>query len=437
MRKKLINEKRSELKQMDRRDLVDTICSYPNQDLLNCQEDGKRRPFPTGMVAKGIQERGYQMTDKQYYALIHNYTAATVPEMKVVGVTFYDNRPQEFQKTLMERKGTRSVYEMDYRLTPEPDNPYDANAIKVSVQKTDGSWHQIGYLNKEFAAAHPVFEEQDVKGYLRDYSNGHLKRVSYSLAMDVEALDRDAPKTYLYEATVPNKAQNKLSKLEQADGVTRARMTDHQLFVYADRPLRSDEQKSLLETAAGKGTDTFFTRVDTRTPDLELTDDMLQGLGDLSLDLGGHAQEPAPYRYERPFTTTRTIQDIGDVNQAFDSVCSELLTDSLNGNLELYGNRSPVERLGWKMETDRQGVAFVETKEPLTEAEQTVISRTMEYEQTHGHIASTMRELTGDERLEPFIPENENLTLTNGALSLSLADLADLDALADENGDTL
>ena len=164
---------------------------------------------------------------------------------------------------------------------------------------------------------------------------------------------------------------------------------------------------------------------------------MLQGLGDLSLDLGGHAQEPAPYRYERPFTTTRTIQDIGDVNQAFDSVCSELLTDSLNGNLELYGNRSPVERLGWKMETDRQGVAFVETKEPLTEAEQTVISRTMEYEQTHGHIASTMRERTGDERLEPFIPENGKLTLTNGALSLSLADLADLDALADENGDTL
>ena len=125
------------------------------------------------------------------------------------------------------------------------------------------------------------------------------------------------------------------------------------------------------------------------------------------------------------------------MNQAFDSVCSELLTDSLNGNLELYGNRSPVERLGWKMETDRQGVAFVETKEPLTEAEQTVISRTMEYEQTHGHIASTMRERTGDERLEPFIPENGKLTLTNGALSLSLADLADLDALADENGDTL
>ena len=38
MRKKLVNEKRDELKAMDPRDLIDRICAYPDQHILNCRD---------------------------------------------------------------------------------------------------------------------------------------------------------------------------------------------------------------------------------------------------------------------------------------------------------------------------------------------------------------------------------------------------------------
>ena len=57
MAKKLVNQKRDELKSLSNRDLVDRILSYANQDLLNADENGQDRPFPVRDMADRIREK--------------------------------------------------------------------------------------------------------------------------------------------------------------------------------------------------------------------------------------------------------------------------------------------------------------------------------------------------------------------------------------------
>ncbi len=186
MRKKLVNEKRDELKQLTPRELVDRILEFPDATVLNYDEEGNRRKFPVEEMARGFQAKDYAMSEKQFYTLVHHFAAATVPEMKVVGITFRDSDPSSFVKDEIGKTDKKTTYEMDFHLVPEPTNPVDPNAIAVYVEQTDGQEHQIGYLNKEFAAKYPMTEDMMTKGYLSDWSNGKFKVISYSLAVDVE-----------------------------------------------------------------------------------------------------------------------------------------------------------------------------------------------------------------------------------------------------------
>ncbi len=189
MAKKLVNQKRDELKSLSNRDLVDRILSYANQDLLNADENGQDRPFPVRDMADRIREKDYKMSEKQYYTLIHHFAAITVPHMKIVGVTYHENDPAKMDLNLIEQDGRKRVYEAPYTLRPEPENPYDPNAVAVWTTLKDGSDHQVGYLSKEFVAAHPMLNGQTVQGNVVDWSNGHFKMVSYQLALDIEPID--------------------------------------------------------------------------------------------------------------------------------------------------------------------------------------------------------------------------------------------------------
>ena len=312
------------MKQLSNRELIDRILSYPDRDSLDYDPEGNRRPFPVGMVAQNIRNRNDQMTVKQYYALIHNFAAVTVPEMRVVGVTFRQNNAAEFEKTLISRDGVKSVYETDYHLVPEPENKYDANAVKVMVPTEDGDLHQIGYLNKEFVAAHPISDELEVKGYLTDHSNGKFKNVSYSLAVDTEHLEQYRLGSYLYEAPFtfdPPDHRVELNMTETfhdfdidpalRDAVTRVDYTlersgQGSLQVTASRPLTMAEQSQALEYLLADEPEASFHRIDKKAEEFELTDDMLQGIGDLSLDIN-HAN---PRVYETRFSLEIPVNDL-------------------------------------------------------------------------------------------------------------------------------
>lgn len=189
MHKKLVNQKRDELKKLSQKDFIDRICAYPNQDLLNLDDDGEQRRFPVGDMAKWIQKTDYQMSDKQYYTLVHHFAAITVPEEKVVGITFRPNNAGTFARKMIEQDGSKATYEVNYRLQPEPENPYDENACMVLAQQEDDEWHHLGYLPRVFVAEHRIWDTMDVDGYMTDHSNGKFKNVSYYVPMDVEEID--------------------------------------------------------------------------------------------------------------------------------------------------------------------------------------------------------------------------------------------------------
>lgn len=196
----MLREKRSELKNLDRRELVDRIVNYSDQDRLNFDVEGNRREYPTGKMARNIQQNGYQMSDNQYYTLVHHFAADTTPVIKTVGITFRQNNAATFEKTFVEspRKGF-SIYETSYHLEPEPTNPHDANAVKVLTYTEEGM-HHLGYLPADFVAAHPIRESMDVPGAILDYSNGKFKRCSYQMALDTEFLDHQNPMMSLTDA---------------------------------------------------------------------------------------------------------------------------------------------------------------------------------------------------------------------------------------------
>lgn len=194
MPKKLVNVKREVLRKMEPRALVDHICDYPNQDILNFDENEKRR-FPVGAMAHSIKDNHYKMSDAQYYTLVHHFAKITVPDVKVVGVTFYKNDASQFAQTPLSDDGRgHAVYDMNFVLTPEPENPHDKNAVKVSVKGqmdengVQAQYH-IGYLPATFVSAHPIGQEMDVKGTMKDSSNHHFKNVSYTIPLDLEALN--------------------------------------------------------------------------------------------------------------------------------------------------------------------------------------------------------------------------------------------------------
>lgn len=195
MRKRVINERRDELKELPRKDFVDHVRSYPDQESLDLDDKGNKRDHQVGLMAKVIEENDYQMTDLQYYTMIDNFTKVTVPAMKVVGVSFKNPDVANFKKDVVGEKADGKVkeYDIDYHLEKEPDNPYDPNAVKVSVENMDGELEQIGYVQRSFVEKYEV-EGTTVQGIMTDYSNGKFKNVSYDIALDTEKLEMKGPK---------------------------------------------------------------------------------------------------------------------------------------------------------------------------------------------------------------------------------------------------
>lgn len=191
MRKKLINQKRDVMKTWSREALVDHIRAYPNQEILDHDTEGNPRSHPIAMMAKNIQEHDYVMSDAQYYTLLDGYTKVVVPDMKVVGVSFRNPDVSKFDMTLVgqRRNGQVKTYDVDYILDPEPDNEYDPNAVRVSINDNQGIPQHVGYLSRDFVGAHPIVGSMMVAGTLEDHSNGKFKNVSYNIALDTESLN--------------------------------------------------------------------------------------------------------------------------------------------------------------------------------------------------------------------------------------------------------
>jgi len=182
------NNKVAELKGLSQREFLDRVVNYPDQDVLNYDEDGKRRKFPIGYSAEKMQENGFP-NDASYHGMIKGYASITTPDIKVVGVSFRKTDLDRVVKNKQSHtKGVNSYYHANFRLVPEPENEYDPNAIKVEIESENDTYQHIGYIPKEMAAKYELGEAMDVEGTIIDFSNGKLKNVSYRVPLDTEAV---------------------------------------------------------------------------------------------------------------------------------------------------------------------------------------------------------------------------------------------------------
>jgi len=105
-----------------------------------------------------------------------------VVEFSVKGVTF-DGR----QAVIARLTGKEPV-----RIIPEPENPYDANALGVNVA-LDGEIKHIGYVPKERAAEiAPALDGETVDGRILDIVGGYESRgrwLSYGVVVRFEFPD--------------------------------------------------------------------------------------------------------------------------------------------------------------------------------------------------------------------------------------------------------
>ena len=190
MRKNLVEQKRRELKALPGQELVDRIMEYPDQDSLNFYGDGKKRMLPIGEMASQIASQNYRMTNRQRFSLIHHFGDISIEDRKVVGVSFRENRSAEFEMQKVLSENTKTSYDVMFTLRPEPENPYDENAVMVLAPLKDGTAHHVGYLSKDFVAAHSLKTEVQMAGTVTDFSNGKFKNVSYAVHADLELMHK-------------------------------------------------------------------------------------------------------------------------------------------------------------------------------------------------------------------------------------------------------
>lgn len=202
-----IKSKRKELLKMDDRDLVKRILAFPDRERLNRDADGNRRPYPSAEMAVHAKRQmdndpDYKISEKQRFAMCSSFAEHSVDELKVVGIKFAGVDPKTLNIgkrvsfTNTENGAPKEVYNLTYHLKPEPENERDKNAVAVYVvnnESTDQTvvMSRIGYLPASYVAEHPITQEMTAAGTLTNYSPGTFKVVSYSMALDTEAIDRD------------------------------------------------------------------------------------------------------------------------------------------------------------------------------------------------------------------------------------------------------
>lgn len=92
-------------------------------------------------------------------------------DLKVVGVTFTNEGTGEKRSDIVRELAQKNISDIKIQLVREPENQYDANAIKVIADD-----RQIGYIGKEYAAIiAPLMDEYEefsavVKG-IGEYKN--------------------------------------------------------------------------------------------------------------------------------------------------------------------------------------------------------------------------------------------------------------------------
>lgn len=184
-------KKRRELLMMDDRAFIDRILTFPDRELLDRDENGKRRRYPLAGMAVKVKKQmekdpNYRLSGKQKFAMANSFAEYSTEELKVSGIKSANIDPDTLVKEEIKKEGAKTVYSMKFRLQPEPDNQFDKNAVAVYADNIEGGCSRIGYMPLPYIQTHSIKGPVNVNGTLTDYSNGKFKNVSYAIVMGIK-----------------------------------------------------------------------------------------------------------------------------------------------------------------------------------------------------------------------------------------------------------
>ena len=129
-------QKRKSLLKLSDRDLVNRILAFPDRQALNRDEEGNRRRYPSAEMAVRAKKQmeknpDYRISDKMRWCMADSFSQFSFDRLKVAGITFAKADAGALDLTPVAQEGTKTTYSLRYSLKPEPENPYDKNAVAV------------------------------------------------------------------------------------------------------------------------------------------------------------------------------------------------------------------------------------------------------------------------------------------------------------------
>ncbi len=152
--------KEQKLHELNLTDLIDRICDYPDQNLLDYDKTGNKRKFQAGRTAREIRDNGYEnISLKERAALIHFFTRYTVKSVGLSGEI--EHFPENFYNRFHHKYFYNATNELmiDFALTKETDG-----RVSAGVPTEDWNVVKIGYLDDAFVEKYRLSGSRIVTG---------------------------------------------------------------------------------------------------------------------------------------------------------------------------------------------------------------------------------------------------------------------------------
>lgn len=175
-KEQIAEDKYDELCDLSDDELLDRICAFPNQTLLNTDRNGFPRKLQVGLVAE--QYRQKPLNDTMQQNLTNAFASITTLAAKTQD---RPNMPDNAYGVDMWNfdQGDVNGQKIDFGLQEEP-----SGKIAVYVPTTDLTTVKIGYLDQQFADTYPVNGSRIVTG---QYYKGQVE-----IILDAEELYSEA-----------------------------------------------------------------------------------------------------------------------------------------------------------------------------------------------------------------------------------------------------
>lgn len=185
-----VTAKEKELEKLPRKEVVDRICGYPDQDKLNYTSAGEKRGIPLGELAEQIRDRSYRVSEAQYNLLYRQFAEVTATET----YEMEQSRPRTGREDGLENTSqtepeiTKSYAAYWFALNASIDDPNQIPEINGHLGQYLSRSDVIENLNARLAAANADIQ---VTGLSMGFTSGSQGEIHLEANGDLTGSSRE------------------------------------------------------------------------------------------------------------------------------------------------------------------------------------------------------------------------------------------------------